>query len=434
MRAFPVPAHLLRSLPALCLAAFLQTAPAQTFTVPPISFTGAPAFPAAALLATTGLTPGGTGTQATIETAAQHLLDTGLFVDVHFASHPKGLVFTLQPTPPEGLATARFANFVWWQPEELESLVRARQPLFQGSIPNAGNLQDSVVATLSSLLAEKGVASAHVTAIHSAALGATASSTVSFAVDSPTVVIHSVTLTGTSPEQKPRLATFLKSQVGDPFEEGTTRAALASGIANLYRNDGFLDAKLDAVTHTAPVVTAGRVDLDLTGAVTEGEPYKVSSLTWAGSDVISTADFSKSAKLHPGDIAGQNLLKATLASVANAYYAKGYQDVRVQAPARLDPATHQVAYTVHVIPGDQYRLQSIQTAGLSEAQKREFDTNWHMHPGDFYDVTYVNTFLRKNTALRTLEGYSGKYRAVADPDTHLVDLTVTFMKGGTLLE
>lgn len=106
----------------------------------------------------------------------------------------------------------------------------------------------------------------------------------------------------------------------------------------------------------------------------------------------------------------------------------------MQAPATLDPATHQVAYTVRVIPGDQYRLKSIQTAGLSDAQKHEFDANWHMHPGDFYDLTYINTFLRKNTALRSLEGYSGKYRAVADPDTHLVDLTVTFVKGGTLLE
>ena len=430
-----LPFALLRSLPVLCLAALLQTAAsAQTFIIPPVSFTGASTFPSAALLATTGLKPGGTATQATMDTAAQHLLDTGLFSDVRFASFPKGLVFTLQPMPPEGLATARFANFVWWQPEELESLVRARQPLFQGSIPNAGNLQDSIVATLTTLLAEKGVAGAHVTAIHSAALGATASSTISFAVDSPTVVIHSVTLTGTSPDQKPHLATFLKSQAGDPFEEGITRAALASGIANIYRNDGFLDAHLDTVTHTTPVVTAGHVDLDLTGTVTEGEPYKVSALTWAGSDVVSTTDFARSAKLHPGDLAGQNLLKATLASVANAYYAKGYQDVRVQAPAKLDPATHQVAYTVHVIPGDQYRLKSIQTAGLSDQQKREFESNWHMHPGDFYDVTYINTFLRKNTALRTLEGYSGKYRAVADPDTHLVDLTVTFVKGGTLVE
>ena len=430
-----LPLALLRSLSLFCLAALLQTAAStQTFIVPPISFTGAPAFPSAALLATTGLTPGSTGTQATIETAAQHLLDTGLFADVRFASYPKGLVFTLKPMPPEGLATAHFTNFVWWTPEELEALVRARQPLFVGSIPNAGNLQDSVIATLTTLLAEKGVAGAHVSAIHSAALGASGASTLAFSVDSPTVVIHSITLTGTSPDQKPHLATFLKSQAGEPFEEGTTRAALASGIADIYRNQGFLDAKLDTVTHAAPVVTAGRVDLDLTGTVSEGEPYKVSAFTWSGSDVVSTADFAKSAKLHAGDLAAQIALKQTLLILANAYYAKGYQDVRVQAPAKLDPATHQVAYTVRVIPGDQYRLKSIQTTGLSEAQKREFDSNWHMHPGDFYDVTYVNSFLRKNTALRTLEGYSGKYRAVADPDTHLVDLTVTFVKGGTLLE
>jgi len=47
---------------------------------------------------------------------------------------------------------------------------------------------------------------------------------------------------------------------------------------------------------------------------------------------------------------------------------------------------------------------------------------------------YLTTFLNKNTALKSLNGYSATYKALSDPHTHLVDLTITFAKGGTLVQ
>ena len=53
-----------------------------------------------------------------------------------------------------------------------------------------------------------------------------------------------------------------------------------------------------------------------------------------------------------------------------------------------------------------------------------------MNPGDIYDPAYVNTFLTKNTSLSTLNGYSASSQTLVDPDSHAVDLTITFVKGG----
>jgi hypothetical protein len=39
----------------------------------------------------------------------------------------------------------RFANFVWWQPAELEKLVEARVPLFHGELPINGSLMDPLL-------------------------------------------------------------------------------------------------------------------------------------------------------------------------------------------------------------------------------------------------------------------------------------------------
>jgi len=51
-----------------------------------------------------------------------------------------------------------------------------------------------------------------------------------------------------------------------------------------------------------------------------------------------------------------------------------------------------------------------------------------MKAGDLYNVEYVTSFLKNNTALRTLGAYSFAYKAVADPQTHTVDLALTFMR------
>ena len=63
--------------------------------------------------------------------------------------------------------------------------------------------------------------------------------------------------------------------------------------------------------------------------------------------------------------------------------------------------------------------------GPDEAQQ-EFITAWQMMPGDIYNPGYVADFIHNNTALPHLRTYAGTFRAEADPQTHLVNLTVTF--------
>jgi outer membrane protein insertion porin family len=257
---------------------------------------------------------------------------------------------------------------------------------------------------------------------------------ISFVIDSPEVRVHTMTLAQTSPAMQTKLDRVIKEEAGKPFELDTTRTALTQQITDIYRNDGYLDATVLNFTQAAPQITPAAIELDLTMTISEGEPYRLSHLTWSGSDIMSTADFDKQVKLKPEEIASQLALRQSLAALARAYNAKGFQDVKVQAPATLDSATHHVAYTIRVVPGDQYRLHSIRFNGLSEAQSKELDSAWHMKPGDFYDVNYMTQFLQKNSALQTLRGYSATYKAVSDPDTHLVDLVITFVKGGSLVE
>jgi outer membrane protein assembly factor BamA len=414
---------------ALCLSITTLHLSAQTFTLPPITFDGASAFSQADLLKTTGLQPGATATQADLQAAAQHLGDTGLFSDINFASTEKGLVFTLKPMPSENLLPASFTNFVWWSPAELTAALKARVPLYAGLVPTAGNLQNSISSALKAMVTEKGVTANIVALAVSSQPGATPTS-IAFAIQSPPIRVHALTVVHASPAMQSKLDAVIKDQTNQPFDTNTTRPTISAALTTTYHDAGYLDMAVLNLAQTPPKVTPTGVDLDLTATLNEGQPYQLFQLNWPGSDVISTADFNKQVKMKPGDMASEAALNQSLSIIAAAYFAKGFQDAKVKAPATFDHLGHHVSYTITVDPGPQYHIHSIKALGLSAEQQKQFDSAWHMNPGDFYDTTYLTEFLHKNSALQSLAGYSATYNASSDPDTHLVDLTITFAKGG----
>jgi outer membrane protein assembly factor BamA len=416
---------------ALCLSVPTLQLPAQTFVLPPITFTGAPTFSQADLLKVSGLQPGATATQADVQSAAQHLSDTGLFTDIRFESNAAGLVYDLKPMPPENLLPATFTNFVWWSPAELTSALKARVPLYNGVVPTTGNLQDSISSALKALVAEKGVTANVVALAVSPQPGATPTS-IAFAIQSPEVRVHKLTLVQASPSMQPRLDPVIKDQANQPFDTNTTRTTITSALTSAYHNAGYLDMAVVSLAQAPPQVTPTGIDLDFTATLKEGQPYQLFELNWPGSDILSTADFNKQVKMKPGDFASEAALRQSLSIIAAAYFAKGFQDAKVTAPATFDHFSHHVSYTITVDPGPQYHIHSIKALGLSAEQQKQFDSAWHMNPGDFYDTTYLTGFLHNNSAIQSLAGYSATYNAVADPNTHLVDLTITFAKGGVL--
>jgi outer membrane protein assembly factor BamA len=425
------PSTLRLALFALCLSVPTLHLSAQSFTLPPIAFTGAPAFSQADLLKVSGLQPGATATQADLQAAAQHLSDTGLFSDISFQSNATGLVYDLKPMPAEHLLPASFTNFVWWSPAELTAALKARVPLYTGLVPTSGNLQESISSALKAMVAEKGV-TANIVAIAVSAQPGASPSSIGFAIDSPQVRVHTLTLVHASPAMQSKLDSVIKDQAGQPFASDTTRTAITTALTTAYHNAGYLDMAVLNVIQAPPQVTPASIDVDFTATLNEGQPYGLFQITWPGSDVISTADFNKQVRMKPGDIASEAALRQSLSIIAGAYFAKGFQDAKVQAPATFDHISHHVSYTITVVPGPQYHIHSVKALGLSAEQQKQFDSAWHMNPGDFYDVTYLTEFLHKNSALQSLAGYSATYNATSDPDTHLVDLTITFAKGGVL--
>ncbi len=341
--------RVLPALAAVCLCALAPFVSAQTRHIPAITFTGAPSYSQAELLAFTGLKPGEIDQQQ-LDDATQHLSDTGLFDEVTFAGNDKGVVYTLKLA--KTIFPAEFSNFVWWQDDELDRLLKARVPLYRGSaVPRNGNLQESVCAALKALLAEKGVIDPSVASIE------TNTGRIIFSIDSPPVHIRSLILKGVSPGMQPKIAHVSQEKAGESWYEDGSFKDISVLVGDDYRNDGYRDFALVDPQHSTPVITANEIEIDLMATINEGAQYRVSQFDWAGSEILSTADFKKVATLKVGNLDSAYYLQESLQLMAKAYRAKGYTLAKVSAPPIVDPAIHQVAYTVSVEPGPLHHFQ-----------------------------------------------------------------------------
>ena len=418
------------SLAVLLASALSFRALGQKMTVGWVAFRNAGSLAQADLESVAAFHAGEKVSIADIQKAAQRLMDTGFFADVTVDSSgpptEPAIVFVLKPLPPAGMLPVSFENFVWLTSDELRSVVHQAFPLFQNELPEDSNQLDTIATALEAALAAKGVAEPRVSHEQIQPTTARPVRGIGFRVCHPAVVIGTVTLAGVAPlaTEEARLEAKLRNA---PFAEGDAADATENFLLQPYFDAGFLDAKLAGFDVKLGPAAADRVRVDVAAEVQHGEAYRVSAIQFAGTPLLSQSAFEEGAKLHAGDIASRAQLIATATSIDVAYHRQGYMDEYVDTGVVLDSATHAVSYALKAVPGEQYRLHSVEVQGLPPDAHAQFDIAWKMKPGELYDADYVRTFIVNNTAMQRLTNFVGSFQAAADPATHLVDLTVTFL-------
>jgi outer membrane protein assembly factor BamA len=393
-----------------------------------VTFTGVPQSQAE-LLAYSGLAPGKPLSHDDINAAAQKLSDTGFFGDIQFKYDGTELLFTLAPADSPALPV-EYMNFPWWDDAALNAAIAAKVPLFHGSLPTESSLRQPVADVLTAMLAAKGV---HATVTSTTAQDPPGKDVgIQYHVDAPPVQVGPVTLTGASVDFSLPVAAIEKAAAGQNFD-GATEATLRKALEAIYHRQGYLEEAMNGFAHSEPQVSGSKVLVPVSAAIVEGSQYKVASITLASSAQMSQDDFAKAAKLHPGDVANEDQLRATLAALAGPYKSHGYLRAKIDAAPHLDAAAHTVSYAVTVVPGPVFRMGELSLINLSDQQRAEVLKLWPMQEGDIYDATVANTFLLKNKAnLHSLDGWSASWKAYEHEDTNVVDLVVTFQQGGTL--
>ena len=355
------------------LLGFAAPTIAQQYNVKNIVFNGTMPYSQAALEAASGLKAGDTITKENLQAASQRLIDTGAFGDLQSSldgpQNAISVIFKVKPADPSRVLTASFDNIVWYEPAELASELQKIVPLFNGTVPEAGNQQDAIAAALKTLLSSKGVTGGKLSVNPVAPSPSQPMRLLDFRLDSPDVRIHSLKLVGIRPGFAAAGDKLVQQLTGKRYNEGLTPSSLPNTLLSVYKNAGFQASSVSALTRTIASSSPTQTQVDVSVTIQEGDVYHLSRLEWAGSPMMSSEGFSADAGLHPGEVASQMLLLQSLAKLEAAYRNKGYMDVVVTATPHLEKVTHLVAFTIAAVPGQPYTLHQVTPVNLSDSQK-----------------------------------------------------------------
>jgi outer membrane protein assembly factor BamA len=421
----------LRLLPFFLLVGAVA-AHTQTYTAARVQFSDRGSFTQGQLEQAAGIHAGSTFAATELGAAAQRLVDTGYFDSMDATVDGKigsvTVIFTDTTTPKAHMLPVRFANFVWLAHDEIEAAIRTKVPLFIDYLPENSPYQDVIKDALTQALAAKSITAKVAFDTYEPTLQHPVRE-VNFHIVSPAIRVANIKLGGVTAALVPLVQKSVNGAARTAYTEGPANQTTADIILAPLLDAGYVQASLTGVVATPTVAATGDVGVVLSATLSPGEVFTVSGISFAGTPVISAESFAASAKLHAGDAASHAMLLATLAPIDKAYRSKGYMDVVVNAAPTFDAAAHTVSYVVDVQPGEVYRVHEVTADNLDAAARAEFDRGFLMKAGEVYNPDYVAGFLKANTALRALEGYSAGFKAYADPNTHTVDLVITFFRG-----
>ena len=395
-----------RALAPLLFFAITLPLAAATYAPKSLLFKGADEYKAADLITVTGLTPGKLVTSEEIDAAMQRLVDTGLFSDMRYTVNDQALTFVLTPVASDQLLTARYKNFVWWSDEELNALVHGRIPLFTGKVPVTGTMKDAVEAALTEIVGGKSV-KATIRSVNAATLGKGVSG-LTFAIDDPLVEVGEVQIDQVSAAASSKVAGVKKRYSGGDYDAYTSALSLSQSVQEAYLDLGYLDVAVDPPTHGVPQVGPSIISVSLSTAAHEGAVYHVSKIDWPETPIVTKAAFTEASHLKSGDVASRMALMQTELAESARFSAVGYLDAKVSAKGQKDEARHEIAYTFDAVPGEQYRVASVKTPGLSAEQQAEFEKVWTLSPGQFYNAEPVRAALQKLASNKVFQGYAAR--------------------------
>ncbi|MGA7155825.1 MAG: POTRA domain-containing protein [Acidobacteriaceae bacterium] len=351
----------MRTLIRTVLTAALFLAPqatlAQSYSPKQILIKGADGMDTQKLIAVTTLKPGPM-TKQDIEAALQHLADTALFSDISCTVSSDALTVTVTPSASARFVPVRFTNFVWWTPSELNTLIQARVPLYQGKLSLNGDMLNQVQAALIDLLKQKGF-DAEVTPIE-----ALDGSSLSLAITRPSILLGKIDVQGSLPAVASKLADMKAGFAAQEFDQQVLAKAIPLNTTDLYHNTGFLDATADPATFAPPRKNKDAYLIDASTTIHPGELYRIRQINFNAPPPLSPSEMAKAAAIKAGDPAGAFTLEHDADLLANAYSQLGFRDAKGAHTFSKDASTHTIDLTFTVARGELFHLAAINASAL----------------------------------------------------------------------
>lgn len=141
----------------------------------------------------------------------------------------------------------------------------------------------------------------------------------------------------------------------DQYSGERLRADIES-LEAFYLNRGFLDFRVES---SQVSLTSDKESVYITINISEGEPYRVDTYTFTGSDLISAEELEEKVTFSVGDYYSRKEVKTTQESLQAAYADLGYAFTDIQVLPTINEEQHVVGITFVASPGKKTYVRRI---------------------------------------------------------------------------
>src|SRR5260370_1412783 len=331
---------LLFLLPA-AFPASAQTPDAASSPLREIRAVGEKLLTEAQVVAITGLTPGAQISKNDLQSAADKLVQSGLFAKVSYNFQTKvGGVFVTYHVEESPRIPVYFDNLPWFTDSALGDAIRAKFPFFDGRLPEAGAAVDQAVDAVKELLASRGVQGSveHIVIANPTGEG----NVQEIRIEGAALQIAKLEFSDPALTASKAVQQHLSEILGKPYSRMTIDLFLAEAIKPIYLQQGFLRAKLGP----AEVRLAGDPNQKLPSQipvyvpVAPGDIYRWQEIRWTGNTLVSEFALSALLGIKHGDGADGMQIEAGWDCVREEYAHRRYLEGRVAPRPASTEHTH----------------------------------------------------------------------------------------------
>jgi outer membrane protein assembly factor BamA len=383
----------------LLLADFPASAQAQDATTAPlreVHAVGQKLLTESQVVAITGLVPGVQIGRNDLQSAADRLVQSGLFAKVsyNFQTKVAGVIVTyhVEESPRIPLY---FDNIPWFSDSELSDAIRNKFPFFDGTLPEAGAAVDQADETVKELLSKRGL---QVSLEHTVIANPNGDGNVhEIRIEGAALQIAKLEFGDPSLSASKAVQQHLSEIVGKPYSRMTIDLFLSEAIKPIYLQQGFLRVKLGPpeirLTGAPPPKLPSQIPVYV--PVAPGAVYRWKEIHWKGNTLVSEFTLNGLLGVKAGDIADGMQIEAAWDRAREEYAQRGYLEVKLDPAPAYDDQAHTVSYSVNIQEGSQFHFGKMVLTGISPAAERKLRDAWPFAAGAIFDKAKFEELLAK---------------------------------------
>ena len=348
------------------------------------------------VIALTGLSIGSAVGKQDLQTAADRLVQTGLFSNVNYAFQSKedGLYLTFKLVEAPRIS-AYFDNIPWFSDGELADAIRKVLPFYDGTLPEGGATVDQVASILTDLIASRGMNTKVEYQVISNPLGE--GTVQEFRIADVVLQIAKIEFGDPALASSKELQQHLGEVQGKTYSRMVIDLFLAEQVKPIYLQKGFLRAKLGP----PEIRLSGNPNQKLPDhipvfvPITPGPAYRWKGAQWSGNAALSGFTMNALIGIKDGDVANGMAIEAAWTRVQEEYGHRGYLEAKVEPIAEFDDQTHTVSYRINISEGRIYKFGKLVLTGMSPTGEKRMRAAWPILSGDVFDKTKYEDILLK---------------------------------------